>query len=275
MRHALRFPFRFACKNLPTALLTALAVVTAAETARAQDLAPPPPIDPNSQGAPNRPLNEDNKNTAQQLDESEKKDSGRNFELFYINGDVGLSYVSLDSFNASNLALQKTNSLGPAFSVGAGVRLLILAAGVRMKLNQLSAFSLWQLNGEVAFHFTESKFDPYLGVHGGYSFVGTLSSSSVDPGNANASNPSSDVSVHGVDAGIDLGFDYYLSSLFSIGISGMGEALFLKRPPVPIPAGTPPAVADQIKSQPLYANSGSSAGFGAGGFLRLGLHLGL
>jgi hypothetical protein len=270
MGHALRFPFRFV---LP--LAAALAAVTAAAGARAQDLAPPPPIDPSSPGAPNRPqgpLNEDGKSTTQQLDESEKKDSGRNFELFYVNGDVGLSYVSLDSFNASNLALQKTNSLGPAFGLGAGVRLLILTAGVRMKLNQLSAFSLWQLNGEVAFHFTESKFDPYLGVHGGYAFMGSLSSSSLDSA---TSSSASDVTVHGFDAGLDLGFDYYLSSLFSIGFSAMGEALFLKRPPVPLPAGLTPAQTAAIQSQPLYANSGNSAGFGAGGFLRLGLHLGL
>jgi hypothetical protein len=271
MRHALRFPFRLGL----SAALAASFAVTSARSARAQDLAPPPPIDPNSQGAPNRPqgpLNEDGKNTTQQLDDSEKKDSGRNFELFYVNADVGLSYISLDSFNASNLALQKTNSIGPAFGLGAGVRLLILTAGVRMKLNQLSAFSLWQVNGEVAFHFTESKFDPYIGVHGGYAFVGTLQSSSLDSA---TSSSAGDVSVHGFDAGLDLGFDYYLSSLFSIGASGMGEALFLQRPPVPIPAGLPQAQVDAIKNQPLYANSGNSAGFGAAGFLRLGLHLGI
>ncbi len=259
-------------------VLPSVFAVTVAASAQAQGLAPPPPIDPSSPGAPNRPsgpVNEDGKSTTQQLDESEKKDSGRNFELFYLNGDVGLSYISLDSFSQTNLALQKTNSLGPAFSVGAGLRLLILSAGVRMKLNQLSAFSLWQLNAEVAFHFTESKFDPYIGLHGGYSFVGALSGSSVDPGNAGATNPSSDVSVRGFNGGMDLGFDYYLSSIFSIGVNAEGEALFLKRPPVPIPAGTPQDVADKIKSQPLYANSGSSAGFGAAGFLRIGLHLGL
>ncbi len=267
MRHALRHA-------LPTAVAVA-ALSTFAATARAQDLAPPPPIDPNSQGAPNKPggpINEDGKSTTAQLDESEKKDSGRNFELFYANADLGLSYVSLDSFNASSLGIQKTNSVGPAFGLGAGVRLLVFAAGVRMKLNQLSAFSMWQLNGEVAFHFTESKFDPYIGVHGGYSFLGSLSGSSLDSA---TSSSASDVSVHGFDAGLDLGFDYYLSSLFSIGISGMGEALFLKRPPVALPAGLTTAQQDAIKNQPLYANSGNSAGFGAGGFVRLGLHLGL
>ena len=255
-------------------LTGAALALTIAGSARAQDLAPPPPIDPNAQGAPNRPqgpTNEDGKSTAQQLDESEKKDSGRNFELVYMNADVGLSYINMESFNASNLALQKTSAVGPGFSVGAGIRLLILALGVRMRLNQLSAFSLWQLNAEAAFHFTESKFDPYIGVHGGYSFLGSLSSSSLD---AATSSSASDVSVHGVDAGLDLGFDYYLSSLFSIGVTGQAEALFLKRPPVPIPAGIPQAQVDQLKNQPLYANSGNSAGIGAGAFLRLGLHLG-
>ena len=182
----------------------------------------------------------------------------------------------MTSFTASNFALQKTDSLGPGFSLGAGVRLLIIAFGARLKLNQLSAFSLWQLDGEFAFHFAgESKFDPYLGLHGGYSFVGTLSSSSVDPGNANAQNPSGDVSVHGFNAGLDLGADYYFSSLFSVGVTGNLEALFLQRPPVAIPPGTPDAVKQQIQSQPLYQNSGNSAGFGASLGLRLGLHFGL
>ena len=268
MRHVI------ACTGAALALALPLVM---SSPAFAQDLAPPPPIDPNSPGAPNAapPKNEDGKSTAQQLDESEKADSGRNFELFYLNADAGFSYINMTSFNQSSLALQKTDSIGPAFSVGAGVRLLVFALGVRMRLNQLSSFNLWQLNGEFAFHFTESKFDPYFGLHGGYSFVGTLSGSAIDPGNANAQNPSSDVSVHGFNAGLDLGFDYYLSSLFSIGVTGTAEALFLKRPPVPIPAGTPPAIATQIQNQPLYHDSGNSAGFGAGALLRFGLHLGL
>ncbi len=257
------------------ALGSAALVLVLAGSAHAQDLAPPPPIDPNSQGAPNKNLvNEDGKSTKQELEEAEKEDSGRNFELIYVNGDVGFSYINMESFNASNLALQKTTSVGPGFSVGAGIRLLIFAFGARMKLHQLSAFNLWQLNGEFALHFSQKKFDPYIGLHGGYSFVGTLSSSAVDPGNASAPNPSSDVSVRGFNAGMSVGFDYYLSSLFSLGLEGSGEALFLKRPPVPIPAGVPAAVADQLKSQPLYANSGNSAGIGATVMFRVGLHFG-
>ena len=254
-----------------------LALALTATSARAQDLAPPPPIDPNAPGAPNAPppVNEAGQSTQAQLNKAEREDSGRNFELIYVNGDVGLSYINMTSFNASSFALQKTDSFGPGFSLGAGVRLLIFAFGARLKLHTLSAFSLWQLDGEFAFHFAgESKFDPYIGLHGGYSFVGTLSSSSIDPGNAAAQNPSSDVSVHGFNAGADLGADYYVSSLFSVGVAGNLEALFLQRPPVAIPAGTPEPVRQQIQSQPLYRDSGNSAGFGASIALRLGLHFG-
>jgi hypothetical protein len=260
-------------------LAAALAV---APPAVAQDLAPPPPIDPTSPGAPTgpgsapggKPVNEDGKSTAEQLDESEKKDTGRNFELFYVNGDVGLSYINLSSFNASNLALEKTDSLGPSFSLGAGVRLLLFQLGVRARLNQLSMFSLWQLNAEAAFHFAgQSRFDPYLGFHAGYSFVGTLDSSAVSA--AGGADPSRDVSVHGFNGGLDLGGDYYFSSLFSLGLALQLEGLFLHRPPVALPAGVSDAVKAQLQAQPLYQSSGDAAGFGGMVGVRLGLHLGL
>jgi hypothetical protein len=263
-------------RSLAYAVLAVALVVPS--VARAQDLAPPPPIDPNDPNAPNKPkpVNEDGTSTKEQLEKSEKEDSGRNFELIYVNGDVGLSYIDMESFSSDKLALQKTSSLGPMFSLGAGLRFLVFTVGVRAKLHQLSSFNLWQLNAEGAFHFTESKFDPYIGAHVGYSFVGTLKSSSVDLGNAtSAPDPSGDVSVRGVSSGLDLGFDYYLSSLFSIGFGATAEALFLKRPPVPIPSSVPPAVADQLKNQSLYKDSGSSAGLGVYGGLRLGLHIGL
>jgi hypothetical protein len=264
-----------------TLALGALALALALPSvARAQDLQPPPPIDPNDPNAPNKPpqpppQNEDGQSTKEQLEKAEKEDSGRNFELIYINGDANLSYINMESFNADKLALQKSSSLGPMFSLGAGLRFLVFTAGVRAKLHQLSSFNLWQLNAEAAFHLTETKFDPYIGAHVGYSFVGTLNSGAADIGNTSAPDPSGDVKVRGVSTGLDLGFDYYLSSLFSIGFAATGEALFLQRPKVDIPASVPPAVKTQLEQQPLYQNSGSAAGLGVYGGLRLGLHIGI
>jgi hypothetical protein len=259
------------------ALLALLGPLSVAREARAQELAPPPPLDPGATGA-QQPVNEDGKSTRTELDDAEKKDSGRNFELLYVNGDVGGSYINMTSFNATTFGLQKTDSLGPSFSAGAGIRLLILTLGVRARYNQLSMFNLWQLNVEGAFHFAgSSKLDPYLGVHGGYSFVGTLDSSAVSAA-AGAPDPASNVSVHGFNGGLDLGFDYYFGSLFSLGVGATGEILFLKRPPVALPAqfsSLPPAVQAQVQNDPLYKDSGSSAGFGAMVGLRVGLHLGL
>ncbi len=255
--------------------------------AHAQDMAAPPPIDPRAPGAPNRPNpNEPTKGsgaaleptTTQQLDDAEKKDSGRNFEIAYLNAEVGGSYINMEQFSSSQLQLVKSSSGGPMFGIGAGVRLLIFTLGARARLHQLSAFSLWNLNGELGLHIPIQKLDLNVGLHGGYAFVGSLSDASVASPDPNTPSPAGDTSIHGFNAGMSAGFDYYLSSLFSLGLEGGGDFLFLKRPPVSLPASVTLLPADQqakIKSDPLYAKSGDAAGFGISVAIHAGLHFGL
>jgi hypothetical protein len=226
--------------------------------------------------APRRPKTQ----TEEMLDASETKDSGRLLEIAWARGEAGFSYMNLASFDASSLGIKQTGAAGPAFGLAAGFRLFIFSLGARLRLNQLSSFSMWQVNGVAALHVPISKIDVSFGLHGGYSFVGRLSTDSFDA--VASQNPSDKVSVTGFNGGLGFNVDYYLANFFSIGGGVTGEALFLKRPPVPlpdIPADTPPQVRteieNRIKGDALYQNSGTSAGFGLMVGLRLGLHLGI
>lgn len=182
---------------------------------------PPAPGNPSNQPPP--PASSD-----------ESQDSGLGLEWVWLNADAGFGYVNMASFSESNLSIQKNSSSGPAFGIGAGVRLLFLTAGVRARDLQLSAFNLWEIDGEAALHMRIWRIDPYFGARGGYAFVGSLDSSSVQTA---AGTQPSDVAVHGFNVGAMVGIDYYFSSLVSLGFDGNMEFLFLKRPPVPLPAG--------------------------------------
>lgn len=252
-------------------IVAALPLALAARGASAQDLKPPDPIPADAQGSPNaqpgQPGATQQQTTQQQLEESEKEDSGRNFELFWVRGELGGSYLNLQQFDPNSLSIQKDS--GGAFSTGiaAGLRLLIFTFGPRFRYHA-GAINFAQIDGELGFHFGSAKFDPFISLHGGYSFLV----------NGDVATAASDVSVRGFNAGMSFGFDYYLTSLFSLGFGLTGEALFLKRPPVDLPAGfnsLPAAEQARIKNDPLYANSASSAGLGITGALQLGLHFGL
>jgi hypothetical protein len=247
-----------------SALLAMSALFLEPAAARAQSLEPPPSLPPGSSSGsslpPSPPPSQSNEDA---------QDSGLGLEWVWLNADVGGAYVNMQSFSASNLALTKTEDGGPVIGFGAGVRLLFLTLGVRVRDLLLSTIgSLWELNLEAAFHTRVWRIDPYFGVRGGYNFVGSLNGDTVQV--ANGSSPS-DVSVHGFNIGPMVGIDFYLSSLVSIGADLDAQFLFLQRPKPPLP----PGVMIQMvpgQYQVLYNESGSSAGFGATGGAHLGIH---
>jgi hypothetical protein len=238
--------------------LASLASLTIASTASAQDLNAPPPMSTQPPAA------------TYSTTSDESQDSGLGLEWVYLNADAGFAFANMASFSESNLAIQQTSSAGGAFGVGAGVRLLFFTVGARARDLQLSNFNLWELDGEAAFHIRIWRIDPYFGVRGGYAFVGSLSSDAV----STANNNTSDVTVHGFNAGAMFGIDVYLSSLFSIGGEANAELIYLKRPPVALPSGVTQADVAMLPAaqQQLYEQSGSSAGLGIIATLHLGLH---
>jgi len=255
------------------ALVPAVLLSLVAPSSLAQSLEPPPPMAPGAPGSPapsSAPL-PSSRGPTNADDESE--DSGLGLEWVWLNADVGFSSVNMSSFSESQLGLVQTSGSGPTFGVGAGVRLLFLTLGVRARDSLLSSLgSLWELNAEAALHMRIWHIDPYLGVRGGYAFVGSLSSNSVGTA-AGVSAP--DVSINGFNVGPMLGIDMYLSHLVSIGAEGDVEFLFLNRPKPALPpqyAQLSAAQQQQITSSPLYQASGSSVGFGGGATAHLGFH---
>jgi hypothetical protein len=251
------------------AWMLSLSVLSPA-VARAQALEPPPPLTPGAGSAapptaqlPNTPVMPPNP------EQKDDEDSGLGLEWVWINAEVGGAYVNMQSFSESNLGLTKTESSGPAFGVAAGVRLIFLTLGVRVRDLLLSSIgSLWEINAEAALHTRIWRIDPYFGVRGGYNFVGSLSSDSLQVASGGAPP---DVSVHGFNIGPMAGIDFYLAKLISIGADVDAEFLFLQRPkPPPLPAALQAQVPPQY--QTLYNNSGSSVGLGVTGAAHLGIH---
>jgi hypothetical protein len=214
--------------------LSAASLLALPATALAQnDLQPPPPVQPGTPGGPGpadpnappgMPQSTPPETTAEK---EEKEDSGLGLEWIWANAEVGGSYINMTSFDQSSMGLKKDSSAGPMFGIGAGVRLFFLTLGARVRNHALSAFSLWQLNLEAAFHMRIGRVDPYLAFRGGYDFVGKLDSDSVSVATGSTA---SDVAVRGFNIGMGAGFDYYFSKLFSLGIDGSADVLFLKRP---------------------------------------------
>jgi hypothetical protein len=264
-----------------------LAALAFSSAARAQGLEPPPPIP----GYPAGPSPSAGYQSAPNSDE-EKQDSGLGLEWVWLNAEAGVSYVNLQSFDASNLGLKSTSAGGPSFGFAAGVRLIFFTLGVRARDLSLSDIgNLWLLNLDAAFHTRFGRVDPYFGVRGGYNFVGSLSPSSLQTASTGGTPPG--VDVHGWNVGPMFGMDFYLAKLVSLGFDADAQFLFLQRPapPLPCPAGyqgncsqllnqaagmIPMQYQQQYQQyqtfKALYDNSGSSVGFGFTAMAHLGVH---
>lgn len=263
---------------LASALALATLLLAPADARAQQDVpAPPPPLDPSAPGSPAAPATTQEAAQKEELDQAEREDSGRKFELFWLDASLGGAYIDMRQLSQTSLAVEKASALGPAFSLGAGARFVVFVLGARLRHNALSAFNMWQINGELGLKLPLRSFDLLIGAHGGYSFVGRLGDASVA---ANTSTPTDAdaVKIRGFNAGLALALDYFTSPLFSIGVGATADVLFLNRPPSALPAqfaSLPPDKQAAIKSDPLYQATGSSVGLELGLGLRLGLHFGL
>jgi hypothetical protein len=259
-----------------TAVSITMLVLMTAPAASAQDLQPPAPENaapPAESAAPENPL----------PPIEEAKDTGLGLEWVYFSGGGGGAYTNMTSLNASNFQVQQAASSGGEFDFGAGVRLLFLSAGLRARNLELSAFNLWELDAEAALHMRVWRIDPYLGARGGYVTVGGLNAatSNATSGSATSTSADSSANVHGFNVGPMFGIDIYLTNWLTLGAEVNVEFLILERPPIPIPAsiqseaqaaGVSPQSLLTPQQQQLYQQSGSSAGVGAMGAARLGIH---
>jgi tetratricopeptide (TPR) repeat protein len=128
----------------------------------------------------------------------------------WLDADVGGAYADVTLFNASTLSLERTGRAGPTFSFGAGFRLDSLTLGVRVRDLDLSAYNVWEVDGEGALHDRFDRFDAHVGFRGGYAAL-------IGPGG-----------IGGLNVGAFFGFDYYASALVSLGIDVYPEVLWLQ-----------------------------------------------
>ena len=149
------------------------------------------------QGPPGPPGSGPSNGTAAQLNQGESEDSGRRLELVYASADVGGGFVSGGAGSGY-------------FGVGGslGVRLVSLTLGARVR-DLIASTNTLLLNGEAAYHVVLGSADLVLGVHGGYATVTSAGGAS------------------GGNVGLDVGFDYYLTSLFSLGVAASPDLYFL------------------------------------------------
>ena len=199
----------------------------------------------------------------------EDEDSGLGLEWVWINADAGYAYTNLASFSSTKLSMTKTASSGPVVGGGIGARLLFFSFGIRARDLILEDIgNLWEIGGEAAFHLRVWHIDPYFGVRGGYNFVGQLNSGSAQA----ATGDSQNVSIHGFNVGPMVGIDFYFNHWISVGADVDAQFLFIQRPALPIPSGLTAAQQSTIQSQPLYKDSGSSAGLQIAPTAHLGIH---
>jgi hypothetical protein len=236
---------------------------------------PTPP--PNNSGLPSELAPKDPEADSKAGKEKDEDGEGsRLTEIFWINGELGAAYANMQQFSAENLALTNPSGGGFMAGVGAGIRIVFISLGARLRWQKLSPFNLVQANGELLFKLPISKVDVIIGGHGGYSGVGTLNDLFASNATTNAALADS-VNVKGWNAGIDLGFDYFINRYFSLGLGLTGDFLFLQRPKSGLPAGfdqLPPEVQAEYQNSDVYKYDGKSVGFGFGAALRVGFHLG-
>lgn len=201
--------------------------------------------------------------------EPPEEDDKVGFKWVWLVPEVGYSTVNLTSFSESNLAVVDNSESGLMVGAGAGVRLVFLTLGVRARHH--FAMKMWQVMGEVGFHFKVNRVDPYIAIRGGYDTVGSLSAA-VSNASGGSSTSSVDVSVKGFNVGPAIGLDYFVAQNVTLGIEGSGDFLFLNRPTATLPSGLTAQQQATIKQSPLYQASGSAVGFGGLVSLRLGFH---
>jgi len=209
--------------------------------------------------------------TEQELERAEREDAGRGLEFFWINGEVGVEHLGLQTFKAKNLVdadVVETTQTGLLFGGGLGVRLVFLTLGARFRLGTFSEWQLWTLNGELGIRIPLGSLEPYFTLGGGYASIGAF-----DTANVGADLNSAGVDITGFDIRGGFGLDYYFSDAFSLGVNLTGELLFLTRPgvdPSKLQAAGG-ATGTQAAAQ-VYAADGSSIGSGVTLTAVVGLH---
>jgi hypothetical protein len=214
-------------------------------------LAPPPALEaaPPPGAAPATPAG-----TEAELAKADKEDSGRGLEFVWLGGEVGVMHLGLGTFKNDAVVdplSMDTKQTGLVVGAGAGFRLVFLTLGARFRYAPLPDAKLWTLAAEAGLHAPLGALEPYGTLALGYVSVGSLA------GNDSAA-------LHGFDARLGGGLDYYLTNMFSVGVNAGVELMVLSR--------NASACLPGSSSSPVYCVDGSSVGGAVTATAVAGLH---
>ncbi len=200
-------------------------------------------------------------------------------QLLWIDAQGGVEAVELETFSANadtlGVGFIPTAGVGPTARVGAGLRLGFLTLGARGRVaafqdqsstRTVGPWQIWTLDGELGLHIPLGRVEPHVAFGLGYTSFGGF-------GDA-ISGLGAGLDVHGIDARLDGGVDFWVTHTLSLGFGVNGELLVLARPGVSLrDLATPKAVAtlNEAKARVLEAD-GSSVGSAIGLTGNLGVH---
>lgn len=218
-------------------------------------------LTPPSTSSPARPGEAE---TYQQLERAEREDAGRGLEFVWVTAEAGYEYVSLDALHDSSLLdgrVVSPSGSALVLGAGAGVRVIFLTLGVRVRVARQSDWDLWTFNGELGLHLPMGELEPSFTLSAGYATLGSVSGSSPPAGFDVGS-----IDVGGFNSRLGAALEWYVNPLLSLGAHAGVELLVLSRSRGPQPdASAPEALA-------LYARDGSAVGLAASSTATVGLH---
>jgi hypothetical protein len=187
--------------------------------------------------------------------------------------------VQLQTFNADfesvSVGFLPTAGVGPTANVGAGFRLLFLTLGVRGRVTSfensapgqdVSTWQIWTLDGEAGLRIPLGRLEPHAAIALGYASFGGFDTA--------VRGLSAGLDVHGVDARVGGGLDYWVAPAVSVGVDASAGLLAVARNGVSArDLATPKQVGtiNEAKARVLEAN-GSSVGSTFALTAALGLH---
>jgi hypothetical protein len=200
-------------------------------------------------------------------------------QLFWIDAQAGIESVQLQTFNADfesvSVGFLPTSGVGPTANVGGGFRLLFLTLGVRGRVTSfensapgqdVSTWQIWTLDGEAGLRIPLGRLEPHAAIALGYASFGGFDTA--------VRGLSAGLDVHGVDARVGGGLDYWVAPAVSVGVDASAGLLAVAREGVSArDLATPKQVGtiNEAKARVLEAN-GSSVGSTFALTAALGLH---
>jgi hypothetical protein len=201
---------------------------------------------------------------------------GPTSQFLWVDGGVGVESVSLRTFvadfNTVSVGFLPGTGIGPMAHLGTGIRLSFLTFGVRGRVasfddpSTVGGWQIWSFDGELGFRAPLGRVEPHLTFAGGYSSFGGFG--------AAVGGLQDGLDVHGLDARLGFGVDYWVFHNVSIGASVDAGLMFIARPGVAVrdlATAKQIGTIDDAKARVLEA-SGSSVGYALAFTGGAGLH---